>query len=881
MKGERMAKRIWLLVAGVIVSIAIIRGIDGHMKPQPGGNSLQRLSRPAAVSEIVDGWKGSGTLGYAVAAVVADTLLLIPCYSLLLFFLLRVAAPRFAFLGLLAGAFDLVENAGIFIEMSGASGIAPLTHAVSVAKWAVATAALLIWLFCVRDWIKRLYALCLPIRFVVVDLAALAGALFVSDQGWDILRAIIEDNRQGEHYNLRLAAFLIISFVLALAIWFWSRHLLRFRPHAQVANPLRNTVTDPVIEDPGCQQLFEWLPRLLGLTVFLIEMAAIWNVKKQYSDGSPQSPQRFMVTILWLLAMAVAYSLFVVGRRKVLGLKQLSLVTTITSWRAFDRSTHVVFLVSLLVEIGLFVWALVCPVTWWVLGAGAVLILTISVWVPLGSVMVALGEQWRIPILTLLLIEAAIISPYADNHAIRELKVKGAPERITLEKALQDWVISSSAFPKVGNKTPMFIVATEGGGIRAAYWTATVLTELEDTFPGFSKHLFAISSVSGGAVGSTVYDALLASREEGAPLPNLKKKVREVLGFDALSGTLASLAQPDVAQRFVPIFTTDRAAALERGWEYGWRRSWGDAKTPWGDQFGGGVLNMFAKHRDLPLLFHNGTTVEMGDRMITAPVQFRNAIEFRNAHDALENFGGNVDLPLSTFAHMSARFPYVSPVGKIPNRDAQHAGLKRDIYAHVGDGGYFEVSAAVTASEIAAFVRRMAPGVEPHVIVIDYTKGKVCPPDQAYCAAYGITGPPPPPKVERYLNDALSPIRTVLAARDARGQQAVGDLANGLNAPKEDSRSIEFRLVKTTQMVPLPLGWVLSNQAMNAIDHAVACDPNNRKAASVVGQLMGSPVNQILCDQKMISLPPPAAINCDGGVCGANQAKSSVYSDDE
>ena len=879
-----MAKRVWLLIAGVVLSIFIIRWIDRHMDGQPAGNSLQHVSQPSTVSEIVDGWKHTGKFRYAVESVLADTIFFIPCYSLLLYLLLLSTLPpglhRFSYLGLLAGVLDLCENAGIFTEMFATSSVAPVTHLFSLAKWAVATIALLLWLFYARDWFKRLYALCLPIRFVVIDLVVLAGALLLSDQGWDILRALIEDNAPQEHYNLRLAAFLIISSLLALTVWFWSRHLLRYRPNVNIANPARDRVTEPVLEDSESQWLFEWLPRILGLLVFVIEIFAIRQVGQQYRDGS--SPQRFTVTIVWLVILAIVYALFVIQRRNMFGLTQVGNVTTVTTWKAFSRSTHVVLVLSLVIEIGLFIWALVCPVSWWVLGACAVLVLTISVWLPLGSVMVALGERLRIPVLTLLLIEGALVSPYSDNHVIRELH--GNSARVSIADSLTAWYARAASFPRVNGKIPLFIVATEGGGIRAAYWTATVLTSLEDTFPQFSSHLFAISGVSGGAVGATVYDALLASRSEGAPLPQLRPHVRLVLGFDALSGTLAALAQTDIAQRFVPIFTTDRAAALERGWEYGWRKSWPKERPD--DRFATGFLAMFAKHPNLPLLFQNGTTVEMGDRVITAPVDFRNEIEFRNAHDALVNFGPNVDLPLSTSGHMSARFTYISPAGKIPNR--ARPDLKRDVYAHVVDGGYFEVSAAVTASEIAAFVRRAHPDVEPYVIIVDYqqtpcddacgpTEPKSGPPSQPYCAAYGVQGPPPPSKVERYLNEVLSPIRAVFNARDARGQQAVGDVSTAMKGP-DGSHAIEFRLVKRT--VPLPLGWVLSNQAMEAIDCAVACDPNNRKAASLLGSLLGSTVTTIQCGTKSYNLPPPVPLQCDRGGCRPQDPKSSVYSDE-
>ena len=49
------------------------------------------------------------------------------------------------------------------------------------------------------------------------------------------------------------------------------------------------------------------------------------------------------------------------------------------------------------------------------------------------------------------------------------------------------------------------------GGLRAAYWTATVLGELHDRIDHFDQHLFAVSGVSGGSVGASVYRALIGT----------------------------------------------------------------------------------------------------------------------------------------------------------------------------------------------------------------------------------------------------------------------------------------------------------------------------------------------------------------------------------
>lgn len=151
-----MDRTLIILFAGTVVSIVIFVGIGRQMPSQPSGNNLQHVPEPDKVAAIVKGWKQSGTFGLAVSSVVVDTLLFIPFYSLLFFVLLsRLSLPwnRFAFAALLAGMFDLAENAGIFTEMAGHAEAAPVTYGMSVAKWIVLAGVVLI---CAIGWVRRM-----------------------------------------------------------------------------------------------------------------------------------------------------------------------------------------------------------------------------------------------------------------------------------------------------------------------------------------------------------------------------------------------------------------------------------------------------------------------------------------------------------------------------------------------------------------------------------------------------------------------------------------------------------------------------------------------------------------------------------------------------
>ncbi len=57
----------------------------------------------------------------------------------------------------------------------------------------------------------------------------------------------------------------------------------------------------------------------------------------------------------------------------------------------------------------------------------------------------------------------------------------------------------------------VYVMAAEGGGIYAASAAAMLLARLQDASPRFAEHVFAISGVSGGAIGSTVFQALDAA----------------------------------------------------------------------------------------------------------------------------------------------------------------------------------------------------------------------------------------------------------------------------------------------------------------------------------------------------------------------------------
>jgi len=480
---------------------------------------------------------------------------------------------------------------------------------------------------------------------------------------------------------------------------------------------------------------------------------------------------------------------------------------------------------------------LIDPVAFgWALGAAAVPFLGFALMVPVGSLLVYWShlsgahpgalDRRGYPVVTLLVLWAAVTGAVIDHHAVRTTAPipagnPGPAAREALPEAVERW--HASAARTAGNDVPpLVIVATAGGGLRAAYWTATVLGRLQDEAPDFRTYLFGISGVSGGSVGSAVFVTLLA---DGVPGPGpacaggaAARKAFEcagqaVLAQDFLAPTAASMLFPDLMQRFVPlpVFPEDRAAALERAWERAWGAA-GLANDTWTRRSFTALWRRNGAH--LPALFLNGTHVETGKRIITTNLKFDGSA-FPDAYDFFALVSGDV-LP-STAAHNSARFPYVSPAGTL-----RAGGEDR---GHIVDGGYFENFGAVTAEEllhavIAALGRR---GKTARPVLIQISNDPALAPDDL---DVGRLEGPAPRASNRLGNEALSPPRTFLNARNARGILAHKAF---LRAAPADHRA-HFRLCDVKDSPEPALGWVLARSSLALMQRIARDDTCGNRA---------------------------------------------------
>ncbi|HEY4257932.1 MAG TPA: hypothetical protein VGM66_12020 [Candidatus Udaeobacter sp.] len=688
-----------------------------------------------------------------------------------------------------------------------------------------------------RIWwgIRDLYHELKPCRFsLIVALIAVPVFIFVA-QGTEILRTVGEGSAIGGQWEwLRIFVFFLALMLWATTSWYAARILLYFDFPAQ-----RGLARSRFAETH--------VPRILGILPILIVGCGFVVASRSYDPATPA--HRWLLGFAVLCALlAIVFYVLVALRRRFLGTMRTQQVRHVSQ---LEPGTMIGIGVMAIVSVALLIAFTIAPVQaarW--LGMGSILFLAAASWVAFGSFFVFLGSRWQFPVITVVVLLALLFSLWNDNHFIRVVPRQDV-KRADVLGSFQTWYDLVEKNYGAGTMHPLYIVATEGGGIRAAYWTAIVLDALQDSNSNFASHLFAISGVSGGSLGAVVFDALLAEPGRGS----FQENAHKILGQDFLSPALGSMLYPDLVQRFIPfpIPYFDRGRSLEMGWEKAWRDTMGN------DRFAGSFVDLWKPGLQewMPALFLNGTSVEKGNRIITSNLRLTN--NFLDADDAADKLSDHnlgktetaCNIPLSTAAHMSARFTFVSPAGCFPDG------------SHIVDGGYFENSAATTAYEIATRIKdwcafKKIANVDVKVIMISNNprKPSIAPAKPAP-EPLGPKRTKPVAVSGQFMSELTAPLYTLLNTRDARGTYAQKAIAREqrrfkagvVEAPAEAESSqpftkdiVYFNL--RDMQVPLPLGWMLSAAAARTIREQI-----NRDDEVVQNQ---SAMNEVLK-----ALPPP------------------------
>lgn len=698
-------------------------------------------------------------------------------------------------------------------------------------------------------------------RASVVILAA-GWLLMASEQGQDVLLALAQSVGSDEGpfwhgYRLLIATLLFLSFWM-ISSWYWALTMLRFDLPRWTPSQLKGS------RRTWATFLVWALPTVLGLATvaaFYSNLAPdIRGLSEIVKQGFIRLEMGAGIVAVLLIFYESCHRRFLHINEKDLRRKRIADIWGKTTGCFTGRSKGViatwVLLVTSAIGIAMLVASWMAPVT---VGRYFRTDTLFFVWagsiIPLLSLLAYFTEHYRIPAILVGL--SILFSASNDNHVIRFLDRNAADAKIrpTVEEAAQDWFAAPDARSfdaAVGRKRPLVIIATAGGGSRAAYWTATVLGQLQDCYPDFARHTFAISGVSGGSLGAAAFRAVITDlpavdaqnpaapgcgpRSAVAVAGGVAEKAQAVVGSDSLTAEVAALLYPDLLQRFWPrpINSADRARAIELAWEDSYRRAMAIPPGAGDGRFAGSFIDAATPAspspdttaKRWPALFLNATWVETGRRLIISPFRLSSTLERKlSAFPAADDLLALIDrdIALSTAASLSARFPFVLPAGTLVDSAARSHG-------RAVDGGYFENYGAVTAADVLTEVRRAlgtdAVSVRPIVILISSdptlpnTVGAVCNPSKGGADPQLLPSARCLVKEIGYAPEIRSPIRAFLTTRETRGVLASLDL-EGLVA-ELGGKFVHFRLcpaepIGNGEGRDPPLGWALSDFAKGAI----------------------------------------------------------------
>ena len=640
-------------------------------------------------------------------------------------------------------------------------------------------------------------------RFSVLSVALGSLPLIALPQGRDLLLTLADHAASGLAAR---AGFFVFLIIWAASVWYWARVVLTVR-----------SANDP--EPTADEQFFAtWTPRVLGIATVALAGVAFLLAIPLAQPGSHAARAMALYAIACLV-LAVGFGIFVVRRRAWLA--RLNLTShpvqtrfTIGEMPPPSRMAGVVSLGVSLLFFALFVrWPLSVASH---LGAVTVLLVAAANTVFFGSLAAVAGRVLRLPLVALFFLGAAVFSGWNDNHDVR--LAQAAPSRVAQRPALGD-AFSSWFTPLQGAcggcaEVPVYLVAAEGGGIRAAYWTAGVLTHVQDQRPDFARHIFAISGVSGGSVGAAVFASLIKDAAGGS-LPcaasagtggaALEPCARAILAGRFLAPTLGKLVTGDFAQWFIPlpIRAFDRSWALEDSWAASYRIATGR------DSLSAPYLDAWpSPSAGVPALVLNGTHVQTGRRLVATPFSWTTA-DIPDAYDLLGVVGA--EPPLKTVMHNSARFSYVSPAGRLRTSSAEDRG-------HVVDGGYFENSGAATLQDIlhALSEAPVAAGPRPRFVVIYLCNN----PERCHLPSIPVAGDTAWSAPEN-MAEWFAPLRALLGTREARGSDALAELRRHVGPDAFVELGVCRRLQNQERSAPLPLGWQLSDGVRAEMDRQV------------------------------------------------------------
>ena len=476
------------------------------------------------------------------------------------------------------------------------------------------------------------------------------------------------------------------------------------------------------------------------------------------------------------------------------------------------------------------------------IGPMPLVLLAFSVLLGFGNMITTLSVRTGVNLhFIIFLLAAIIVTP--ENHRARTTNIHphnanaaAFSNRQNIQEYFPNWIQNHPGIDSV-NEYPVYFVLGNGGASRSAYWVASVLGRLEDKSiqkgkDRFSEHVFCLSGTSGGGVGVAAFYSLLKHADKKDTTTGFEMAAKDFLGQDFLTYTMARLLGPDYFN-YMPVINwlvpnPDRADALESAFERA--KDTSHYKLHFDSTYFDQCITQKNGYDGMPILCINTTRVQDGNPGIVSSIQLADSL-FNKRVDVVSLFSPDTTIRLSTAAILGARFPYMSPAGRIDQQTSR--GMKKNYFV---DGGYFDNSGAGVVQEMIRAVIKIAESTKDPVLIQRMKKIKII--------VLHITNSPQGSialnTLTPFKNDLSSPLLTILGAYDM--QTTVNDMRLAAFTSDVNSRPDSSVISKaeyypvhlyndprvkgdTLSRGPYAMNWFISDSVRNQMNRRLLAQP--------------------------------------------------------
>lgn len=593
-------------------------------------------------------------------------------------------------------------------------------------------------------WIRGCFFILSRIPFLLVLLAFGAFAFMVNDQGLDMMMAF----GLLDLFNAYVLAFILLVIVWAGVTWYVARIALTTSMLGRIVER-RARLTDS-LQDPQCSKdcelkkdhivvkidsdyehttgvLAKVMPRILAAVPYFIFISAYSSVNG-FNDGR-------VIKVLFVLLIGIIHIVYLCYRTDILAKSKRIILSgnerfampEDTAVKTIVKKQHLTTTTKFLIPAvftGSFLYAWITANTTPSLeGKPGLVIVCGLIFYTIVSLFVMYISNWlRFPFFSFLLVLALLFFlPHNNNHALEKVDDKNQEAlidaRLTDSVYFRQWLQYKTdkglLFAK-DSITPIFIIAAEGGGIRACYWTSQVLKKLHLAHPEIYENTFAVTGASGGTVGLSFFYNYLFERSKAGPLtlnsPGFYAPLDTITSADFLSGVTYGFLFPDLFQRLWPwpVKSFDRARFLNDAFSkvFAKHTRVNDAGSTLLDR---SILTPWMKDADpyrRPVILFNSLYVEEGQKAVFSPYKLSKD-HYEDALDILD--ATHMLVPMKEGMVSSARFPLITPPGLM----MRNVDGKEEKFGHLVDGGYFENTAIQTAQQTVMMIKSVLRKAEP------------------------------------------------------------------------------------------------------------------------------------------------------------------------